>query len=307
MIGVLGASGFIGRSLTDRMGADGTDYVALLRDPNSVPPEAFPNARRVTAFEIGGDMDPVAFDGIDTLLLATSATKPNLRYNGLVNEVQKNVLPHCQLLTALEETDVRHLIFLSSGGAVYGDVDQTDAIDESHPCHPCTPYGYGKLCIEAAIAAQWIGPGRRHTILRPSNPVGPYQMQSLGAHGLFPTVFHNIMHDQPVHVFGDGSTIRDYFSIHDLNDLILAVAADPGQANSVINASSGHGLSIADVIHTCAHALGKEPEIVYQPEKQPRIGFNVLSNTRAQTLFGWRPSRSVQDIARDLKDVMGRH
>lgn len=303
MFGIVGSSGFIGRSVTDVLGARGLPYVALLRDPNAVPDDAFPGATRVTAFEPGGDMEPSAFDGIDTLLLTSSATKPNLRYNGLVTEVQKNVLPYCQLLQMLAETDVQHLIYLSSGGAVYGAVDQTSPIDENHPCDPCTPYGYGKLCVETAIRANWTGGDRRYTILRPSNPVGPHQMLSLGAHGLFPTVFYRILHDQPVQVFGDGTTVRDYFSIHDLTDLILTVARQPGR-NATLNVSSGHGLSINEVVSTCAAALGKSPDVVHLPDKQPAIGFNVLCNMRAREMYGWAPRRDFNDIATDLRARM---
>ena len=304
MMAILGASGFIGRSITDYLGARSLPYRALLRDPNAVPGEAFPNAASVDAFEIGGDMDMRLFQGVDTLLLTTSATKPNLRHNGLVNEVQKNVLPHCQLFQNLAQTDVRHLIFLSSGGAVYGSVDQQAPIRENQPRVPCTPYGYGKLCIESAIEAQWVGEGRRFTIIRPSNPVGPHQIMSLGAHGLFPTVFANIMKGKPVNVFGDGTTVRDYFSVYDLADLIQRVAGTPEVGSQIVNASSGQGLSINQVVSTCAEVLGVTPQVQYIAEKQPEIGFNVLCNARAREVFGWTPTYSVEAIAEDLKSYL---
>lgn len=305
MIGVIGASGFIGRSLTDHLGAAGRAYAALLRDPRAPGRGAFAGASRVSAFEIGGDMDMGALEGVDTVVVATSATKPNLRFNGIVNEVQKNVLPHCQLFAALADTGVRHLIYLSSGGAVYGNIDQDRPITEATRRRPCTPYGYGKMCIETAIENIWQGEGpagpRRYTIIRPSNPVGPHQMQSLGLHGLVPTVLYNIHHGLPVDVFGDGTTVRDYFSAHDLSRLITMVAdSDPATGSAVINASSGQGLSINQVIGICAAALGKTPRINAIPDKQPEIAYNVLDNGRAKSLFDWTPKHAIEDIVGEM-------
>jgi UDP-glucose 4-epimerase len=300
VIGILGASGFIGRSVTDYLGARGHPYVALLRDPYGAPDTAFPNATHVHAFEVGGDMNLALLSGIKTLLITTSATKPNLRHNGLVNEVQKNVLTHCQLIDALKRSDVRHLIYLSSGGAVYGNVNRRDPIKESQPRHPCTHYGFGKMCIELAIETEWKGDGRRFTILRPSNPVGAHQLASLGAHGLFPTVIDRLLQGKPIQIFGDGETVRDYFAVEDLCDLIWRVATGRDRGNQVINAASGQGYSINQVVQSCADALGLTAKTAYRPDLAPEISFNVLSNEKARRLFDWRPQTDPSRIATTL-------
>lgn len=300
MIGIIGASGFIGRSTAEHFAANDVTYRAFMRDPNAAPASVFPGAAGIHAFEIGGDMDMSLFAGLDTLLLATSATKPNLRHNGVVNEVQKNVLPYCQFLTDLRETDIRHVIYLSSGGAVYGNRDQETPIDETATRAPCTPYGYGKMCIEAAIENIWNGDGRHYTILRPSNPVGRHQFLSLGSHGLVTTVFHAVHNGLPVHVFGDGTTVRDYFSALDLAELIRRAAASEKQENLIVNASSGQGHSINDVIAICEAKLGKPAKIEQHLEKQPAIAYNVLSNQLARRHFGWSPTRTLADISDEL-------
>ena len=303
MIGVIGASGFIGRSIADHMSATDVPYVALLRQPDALPPDAFPGAVRVTPFSVGGAMDMSAFDGITTLVLAAWATKPGAEHGGLPGEIALNVQPHTELLTDLMQTDVRHLIFLSSGGAVYGDADQAGRIAEDHPCTPNTPYGYGKLCVENAIRGFWQGGGRRHTIIRPSNPVGLHQVQSVGVHGLFPSVLDAMLREKPVRIFGDGSTIRDYFAVEDLAHLVLAAdARDVG--HSVVNAASGVGLSINEVVDICAAATDLTPERTMMTDRQPRISYNVLDNSRARDLFEWVPGRPVSDVAHDLVDAL---
>ncbi len=303
MFCILGASGFIGRSMADYLSERDIPYSALLRAPHEVPAGTFPKAKRVKAFEIGHEMDLSAFEGVKTVLVAAWATKPNIRDNGIVNEVQKNVLPHSQLLAELQKTDVEHLIFLSSGGAVYGNVDQNEHVHEDHLCIPCTPYGYGKLCIEKAIQGLWAQHGRRYTIIRASNPVGRHQMLSLGMHGLFPSVTHALVTGAPVQVFGDGSTVRDYFAVEDLAALIVA-AATQNKGNQIVNASSGKGLSINEVIDICAAATGVQPELQHDPEKQPVIAFNILDSTRAREVFGWATRRKISDVAEDLNRAL---
>ncbi|MEL6617686.1 MAG: NAD-dependent epimerase/dehydratase family protein [Pseudomonadota bacterium] len=303
MMGVVGASGFIGRSVSDHLAATGTPYVALMRQPDGLPADAFRGAGRVTTFSIGGAMDMDAFDGITTLVLAGWATKPGSEHGGLPGEIALNVQPYTELLTDLRQTDVQHLIFLSSGGAVYGHVDQSERIAEDHLCHPNTPYGYGKLCVEKAIQGFWTGDGRRYTIIRPSNPVGLHQIQSVGVHGLFPSVLDAILNHRPVRIYGDGTTVRDYFAVEDLARLVRA-ADQIDVGNTIVNASSGSGLSINQVVDICAQATGLTPERSMLTDRQPPIAYNVLDNTRAQTVFDWHPTRRVQEVAGDLAQAI---
>jgi UDP-glucose 4-epimerase len=300
MIGIIGASGFIGRSLAEHMAGENIPYNAYVRSPQLIENNAFSGDHRLIGFEIGGDMDMSVFDGIETLVLSTSATKPNMQYNGLVNEVQKNVLPHCQLFTELLKTDVKHIIFLSSGGTIYGNVDQATPITEDMPRMPCSPYGYGKLCIESALENIWVGQERRYTIIRASNPVGFYQLASLGAHGLVTTTFYKILNDETISIFGDGTTVRDYFSVHDLTALILRISNHSYAESTIINASSGKGLSINEVVDACATVLGKTPKIAQDLKKQPAIQYNVLSNDKAKQLFGWSPQLEIEEIIQEL-------
>jgi UDP-glucose 4-epimerase len=302
MIGIIGATGFIGRSLAEHLAEQNVSYNAYVRSPQLVDGSIFGGEHTLIGFEIGGDMDMSVFDGIDTLVLSTSATKPNMQYNGLVNEVQKNVLPHCQLFTELLKTKVEHIIFLSSGGTVYGNVDQVAPITEDMPRSPCSPYGYGKLCIESALENIWTGQGRRYTIIRASNPVGYHQMASLGAHGLVTTTFHKILNNETISIFGDGTTVRDYFSVHDLTALILRVAKSAYQESTIINASSGKGLTINEVVEACSTVLGKTPKITKVLEKQPAIQHNVLSNKKAFRLFGWMPHYEIEEIIKELNN-----
>ncbi len=305
MIGLVGASGFIGRSIADHLNARDVPYAALMRQPDAVPDGAFTSAKRIARFAIGGDMDKAAFDGVDTAVLVGWATKPGSEHGGFPGEIGLNVRPYTELLTDLAETGVQHLIFISSGGAVYGNVDQSERIDEDHICTPTTSYGYGKLCTEKAIEGFWAPLGRRYTIVRPSNPVGLHQVQSAGVHGLFPSVLTAMLNNRHVRVFGDGTTVRDYFAVEDLADLVLKVAQSDG-GNTVVNAASGAGMSVNEVIGICEDAVGCAAQRDILMDRQPNIAYNVLNIDRAHRLFDWQPTRDVSDVAAELVSAMRR-
>lgn len=300
MIGVLGASGFIGRSLADYLAQQQHSYKLFLRQArmNNVP--AFSGDPQIAAFDMGTGVDASVFEGIETLVLSTSATRPNMPENNIENEILSNVLPHSQLFSQLLNSDVKHIIFLSSGGTIYGNIDQVEPITEDMPRHPCSPYGYGKLCIESALENIWVGAGRRFTIIRAANPVGPHQLASIGAHGLVTTTFHNIQNDKEIKIFGDGTAVRDYFSVYDLSRLIAIAATKDLRESVIVNASSGQGLNVNDVVALCAAELGKRPRIKHDLGRQPKIQSNILSNEKALEIFGWKPTMSFSQIVSNL-------
>lgn len=299
MIGVIGSNGFIGSSIVDLLTARGEPMRAYLRQ--------IPTVRQAgvnyTRYSLNDAFEPANFSGIRTLVLAASASRPNSPGNTPLREFAQNVTPQLQLLEQLKATHVEHVIYLSSGGAIYGDRPSATPISEDDARIPSDAYGYGKLCIESALPIIWHGEGRRFSIIRPSNPIGKHQLSSVGGHGLFTTVLHHLRSDLPIVVQGDGSAVRDYFSAMDLAELILALIRSDGQ-NYVVNASSGTGLSINDVISQCEEYLGIRADVRLNPSVRPKVQFNVLCNQRAADLFGWRPKLEMADIMAELNTAL---
>jgi UDP-glucose 4-epimerase len=300
MIGIVGATGFIGRSLADDLQRRGQRYRAFARNFNSVPVDAFAGADALVPFDLKSEFASDAVRGLDTIVLLASSTKPNVGVASYGYEAEANVAPHCHFLTRLLQTDVRHVVYVSSGGTVYGRNDTGTPTPETAPLKPCTPYGFGKLCIETAVETIWGGSGRVWTILRPSNPVGHHQLMSAGTHGLVTTIYDRLTRRQPIDVFGDGSAVRDYFAVEDFADLIARVVARPLEAPLILNASSGHGATILDVVRACERVLGVAAELRFHAGRRPDIAYSVLDNTRAAAALDWRPTRSLDGIIRDL-------
>jgi UDP-glucose 4-epimerase len=315
VIGVIGSRGFLGRTVIDQLVAAGIAVRAYARPAAGPVPAAVQAGVVCVPYDLTDSFDPAAFDGIDTLILLASATRPNSPGNTALSELALNVTPHLTLFQGLKGTGVRHLIYLSSGGAVYGDRPSDTPVAEDEHCRPADPYGFGKLCIETALALIWQGDsteqaGRRATIIRPANPVGRHQLASVGAHGLVTTVLHHLRQGLPVTVQGDGAAVRDYFAATDLADLILRAAQQPpagpvaGAGPVVVNAGSGRGLTILQVIDLCAAHLRVRADIRFNPGLSPVVRCNVLQTRRAKALFGWQPQRGLPDILAELTGAL---
>ena len=296
MIGIIGARGFIGRSLIDHFSARHKPVKAYIRKRDDQDRHQLGALPQIYDLSIGQVFDPKIFASVDTVLLAASATHPRTPNNDNSSEMELNVLPHQRLVQALRQTDVKHLIFLSSGGTVYGEIQSETPLTESTPTKPITPYGYGKLCIETLLDKFWTGGDRRLTILRPSNPVGLHQRQSAHQHGLLPTVFENLLTRKTIRVFGDGSTIRDYFAVEDLCELIDRIAADQSGGNAILNVSSGIGCSINEIIQTGSAVLKRPARIHYSCGESPKITCNILANDAARRAHGWAPLKSAAEM-----------
>lgn len=302
MIGYLGASGFIGRSFMDYSKLHSLEVRPFVRDPAKFTYSTANKFGAAYECSLGKSLVHSDFRSIDTLVLSVSATRPNTPGNTILNEIEVNVKPHVQFLNELKNTDVKRVIFLSSGGAVYGDIKDQVPVTEVEVCQPITAYGYGKHCIEGAISNIWKGDGRSYVILRPSNPVGKHQISSLGSHGLVTTVIDKIRKSEIIKVAGKGSAVRDYFRVEDLCSLICNIHTHTIDSSLILNASSGVGSTINQVIETVSAVMKKKAVFEYGAGPEPDIGYNVLNSSRAQRLFSWEPTVDLSAIIALLID-----
>src|SRR5688572_3250796 len=138
MIGLFGASGFIGRNLVDHLTAQGVPFRAFSRRPVS----GLDGDTAVIDFEDSASYAG-QLEGLTSVVLLVSASVPGTYPADLPSEVAKNVLPYARFFKAIEGTAIRRVVYLSSGGTVYG-LPQSELIEEGHPRKPVSPYGCAK-------------------------------------------------------------------------------------------------------------------------------------------------------------------
>jgi UDP-glucose 4-epimerase len=291
MIGIFGASGFIGRNLIDLLVADGVAFQAFARRP-------VPGVEDQTVI--------IDFDRAETyvhhlnrltsVVLLASASVPSTFANDIGSEVKQNVLPYSRFLTLSQHFSIQHLVYLSSGGAVYG-VPQADLVSESHPTNPISPYGCGKLMIEEMIRTVSRTASWTYTVFRPSNPIGRYQSPDKGQ-GLVAHVLDASVTGRAVEIWGDGSSLRDYVDVRDVCRAIAIALTHSRAKNEVFNVGMGRAYSVNDILNICANVTGINVERRYTAEKEYLVRDVVIDVAKANRFLGWT---ATYDISSAIK------
>jgi len=288
---VLGGNGFIGTHLVDALLARGHFVRIYDRSPSRL--RSTPRNAQYVEGELGNyGLIREAVEGTEIVYHLVSTTLPKTSNDDPIYDVRSNLIDTLQLLEACVEGGVRKVIFGSSGGTVYG-LPHTVPITEDHPTNPITSYGVVKLAIEKYMDLFWRLHGLRYTVLRISNPYGPYQNPA-GQQGAIAVFLHHLLAGQPITIWGDGMVVRDYIYVSDLVDaLVLAAEVETGR--KVMNVGSGHGTSLNELIALMGEVTGERPEVDHLEGRALDVPANVLDIARAREELGWRPRITLDD------------
>ena len=285
MIGVFGANGFIGRAIVRHLIAHDRRVVAIGR--------AFP-----TDYEriVGGSVESRIVDfrdalsvhatlqGIDQAIDLVNSSSPALGNARVVEDVATNVLPHISFVQSCVLSGVARIVFLSSGGTVYGTPVRVP-IDEEHPTNPLVSYGATKLMVEHYLRMLTRDTATDHLILRAANPFGPGQVLRKGQ-GLIASILERQAMSLPIVIYGDGQAERDYLYIDDLCAAMTA-ALDAPSMHETINIGTGQGRSTLDVVAAVEAATGLTFNKMFEPGRSTDARSNVLDCGKAARLLGW--------------------
>jgi UDP-glucose 4-epimerase len=285
---IFGGGGFIGSTIADRLLRDGHELRVFER-PRVEPYRKFAAGESVEW--LGGDLQSVhdvgaAIEGADAVVHLVSTTLPKSSNDDPVYDVHTNLVASLQLLDQMVARKVPRIVFISSGGTVYG-VPQRLPVDESHPTEPQVSYGIVKLAIEKYLLMYQRLHGLKATILRVANPYGERQRveTAQGAVGVF---LHNALLGKPIEIWGDGSVTRDYIHVSDVAEA-FARALEYTGPHSVFIVSSGAGVSLNELIGMLEALLGRAVERRHLPGRAIDVPVNVLSNALAERELGWSP------------------
>lgn len=288
---LVGGSGFMGVHLAGRLLEEGHDVRIYSRSPNRFRPPL--SGAEYVEGELGNaGLIREAVEGVEVVYHFASTTIPKTSNDDPVYDVRSNVVDTLGLLEACVAAGVRKVVFASSGGTVYGPPRQVP-IPEDHPTDPITSYGIVKLAVEKYLGLFHHLYGLDYAALRISNPYGPYQ-DPAGQQGAVAVFLRRLHAGQPIHIWGDGSVVRDYLYVSDLVDaLVLAAGAET--RHKVLNVGSGRGVSLEDLISHISEAAGEEPAVEYLPARTLDVPANVLDIRRAREELGWAPRTGLAE------------
>jgi UDP-glucuronate 4-epimerase len=303
---VTGAAGFIGSTLAGRLLAEGREVVGF----DSLDPFYAVDLKRRNLAALEGssrfrfvkadlrDRDALAatcaatrFDGV-VHLAALAGVRPSLERPAEYADV--NVVGTARLLEACVGAGVERVVFASSS-SVYGERADGEAFRETDPVdRPISPYAATKRAGELLAHSFHHAHGLRIVCARIFTAYGPRQRPDLAVRAFA----ERIVRDEPIPVFGDGKSLRDFTYVDDLVDGLVR-ALDSGLGFEVLNLGAGRTVTVLEVVEVLEKALGRSATIRWLPRQTGDVSRTWADIGAARAKLGYAPRTSLEDgIAR---------
>jgi UDP-glucuronate 4-epimerase len=301
---VTGAAGFIGSTLVERLLAEGRSVVgfdsfdpfypeaqkrrnlarALDHDAYTLVEGDIRDADKVEALFSGADFDAMVH------LAALAGVRPSLERPTLYADV--NVRGMSQMLETSVRNGAPRVVFASSS-SVYGEREdgpfrETDAVER-----PISPYAATKRAGELVAHSFHHAHGLSITCARIFTAYGPRQRPDLAIRKFA----ERMRARQPVPIFGDGSSVRDFTFVDDLVDgLVRALDRDLGFA--ILNFGAGRKISVLEVVKLLEQNLGESADIEWLPAQTGDVKRTWADIGAAKQALGYAPGVSFEDGVR---------
>ncbi len=256
----------------------------------------FPRELEGTDVFKGDFSDPLvlaeAIEGHDIVFHLVHATTPQSANRDMVEDLQQSVVPSLKLLDVSLKLGVKRIVFVSSGGVIYGPAKLIPT-PEIAPTNPISAYGVSKLAIEKYLALYEHLHGLDYRVLRVANPFGPFQLPRKNQ-GIVAALIARALSDESIEIWGDGSIVRDYIFVSDVIDALDAAANDQS-GTRIFNIGTGQGRSLLDVIAAIERQLGKTLRIEWKPARPVDVPTSIIAIERAREVLSWVPKTSFEE------------
>jgi len=203
-----------------------------------------------------------------------------------------NILGSINLIECSKKFGVNRFIYISSGGAVYGEPEYLPC-DEAHPVNPICQYGVSKHTIEHYLFLYKVNYGLNYTVLRYPNVYGPRQ-DPRGEAGVVAIFLGKMLSDKQITINGDGEQQRDYVYVSDCAWAnVLALSNE--NRSGIYNLGSNQGTSVNEIFATLKAVTGNNRKPIFGPAKLGETRHIYLEATKAQNELGWFPKTGLQD------------
>jgi UDP-glucose 4-epimerase len=301
---VTGGAGFVGATLVRRLTEAGRP-VRVFDNFSTGDPA---HLAGVDVDVVKGDIrDAAALDaalaGAESVVHLAAAGSVVMSVTDPVANFEANVVGTFRVLDAARRAGVERVVQASTGGALIGDA--TPPVSEDSLPKPISPYGASKLAGEGYAHAFAKAYGLRTVALRFANVYGPWSERKTG---VMTRYFRAIRAGEPLVIYGDGSSSRDYTHVSDISRAIeLSLHKDvPG--GTVLHVASGVETRVADLARLCCAAAGAPGHPVeHEPARAGEVDRNFASYDRAAQVLGYAPAVTLEAGIRDTWDWFQEH
>jgi UDP-glucose 4-epimerase len=296
---VTGGAGFIGSHVADACVAEGHD-VLVIDDLSSGKPANVPGEARFEQCDIRSPRAATVVESYRPEVLIHHAAQMSVTRSvtepGFDADV--NILGLVNLVEAGRRAGLSKIVFASSGGTVYGEVD-TYPIAETTATHPVCPYGVSKLAGEHYLFYFRRVFGLAYMALRYANVFGPRQ-DPHGEAGVIAIFSKKLLAGEDVTIFGDGEQTRDYVYVGDVVRANLAAIASSHCGG--VNIGTGAETNVNDLYAAIKRHAGGKGEARHAAPRDGELRRSVLSIELAERVLGWKPSVRLGDGLGDTVD-----
>jgi UDP-glucose 4-epimerase len=277
---IIGGNGFIGSHLVDFLISN--NHKVIVYD---IAQEKYRPPLKNVDYRINSINDLISLHDamldIDIVFHLASSSVPGTSNLDIISDVNENIISSLNILNTAILSKVKKIIYFSSGGAIYS--PSINPIKEISAQFPISSYGITKCAIENYFLLYSRLYNIETLIFRPSNPFGPRQM-NFNQQGVISTFLKNIYLNEPITVFGDGNSIKDYIYIDDLIKMVYNITISG--FCGIFNVGSGIGTSLNDLINKIRIITGFQPTVIYANKKSYDVSNFILDIEKAKGLLG---------------------
>ncbi len=164
---------------------------------------------------------------------------------------------------------------------------RTNPVAEDHPTHPISPYGITKLAAENYVRMYRELHGLEYTILRPSVPYGPRQDPNRRQGAV--TVFtHRALQGEPITIWGEGQSLRDYFYVGDMVTPLINAMEIPFAGDMTFNLAGKRGYTLLELVSLLEEVLNIRVRVEHRERRKFDVPRLELNSAAAADRLGWR-------------------
>jgi UDP-glucose 4-epimerase len=314
---VTGGLGFLGLNLVPALQASGASVRILSRTMDPLAMSWLDGLRDGSSIEaLHGDIadsDRMTswLDGVDLVINLAGESGAVKSLREAQSDMHVNIAGHLSLLDALRQRPSPPRTLFMSSRLVYG-VTGHEPVGEDHPQRPTSLYGLHKLTVEHYYRIYYQHYDVPYTILRLTNPYGPFQLPRRTQYGVINGFVMTALRGGTIQLYGGGQQLRDYIHARDVASAVLRASIDPSAVGQVFNVGAGESVSLGDMARLIVDVVGcGQIQNVPWPEhyRQVETGDFVCDTSRIQRILGWRPEidleRGLRQTVESYRSLLG--